>query len=236
MFCSKIIFLLLLSWQSVDINDKEDFLHKASDGDFEQVKAFVEAGVDLEAKNRYGMTALYVAARNGHKDLVKYLLDKGADPNVKDTFYNENLVSMMLYEEKPDLNMVRQLLANGAKVTEGMLVSATNPDKKEVLAVILEHKPEGIDRALNQALAEDQTELMDMLLKVAKPEDLSEVLTNAKFLGNQAAIKKLTEAGAKADDPFKIEDLKPFAGSYALDSGYTVKVVLEDGTGFTLKT
>ena len=31
-------------------------------------------------------TPLHWAAREGHVDIVKYLVDKGADPNIKDNF------------------------------------------------------------------------------------------------------------------------------------------------------
>ena len=42
-----------------------------------QVLELHRAGADLVAVDQYGMTALHHAARFGHKDIVKYLIDQG---------------------------------------------------------------------------------------------------------------------------------------------------------------
>ena len=41
----------------------------------------------VNARWRYDTTALMMAARRGHAEVVKLLLEGGARPNVKDTFY-----------------------------------------------------------------------------------------------------------------------------------------------------
>jgi len=46
------------------------------------VKGCLLAGVDINTKNEYGQTALYVAAWRGYAEVVKLLLDFGADPSV----------------------------------------------------------------------------------------------------------------------------------------------------------
>jgi ankyrin repeat protein len=50
----------------------------------------------LEAKTPYGQTALYLSAMNGHEDIVRYLLDKGANTNVRDTFYKAPMLGFVL--------------------------------------------------------------------------------------------------------------------------------------------
>src|SRR4029453_10347505 len=56
-------------------------------GDAAAVTALLDRGADVNAKYRYGMTALFKAAERGHAEVVKILLDRGVDTKVKDTFY-----------------------------------------------------------------------------------------------------------------------------------------------------
>jgi ankyrin repeat protein len=50
-------------------------------------------GIDIDAKKPDGATALIVAAANGKKDVVKALIDKGADVNITD---NHGRTPMMI--------------------------------------------------------------------------------------------------------------------------------------------
>jgi len=50
------------------------------------VKAAVEMGIDINAKNSDGQTAMHMAAFTGADAVVQYLADKGADINVKDKY------------------------------------------------------------------------------------------------------------------------------------------------------
>jgi ankyrin repeat protein len=44
------------------------------------VRALLERGANIEAKEGDGSTPLYVAAQNGHVDVVKLLLKRRANP------------------------------------------------------------------------------------------------------------------------------------------------------------
>jgi len=55
--------------------------------DPEKVQAFIEkkgAGLDIDAKDEYGFTALHLAADRGYLPIVKLLVIKGANLGVKD--------------------------------------------------------------------------------------------------------------------------------------------------------
>ena len=43
----------------------------------------IDRGADIHAKNRYNWTALHMAASNGKKDVVEYLIERGVDIHAK---------------------------------------------------------------------------------------------------------------------------------------------------------
>ena len=57
----------------------------ANDGSIVVVRRELANGVDVNAQNEYGYTALMAAAVKGHKEIVELLLDKGANVNLKVT-------------------------------------------------------------------------------------------------------------------------------------------------------
>src|SRR5688572_463756 len=52
--------------------------------DVETAKLLVNAGADVTLATRYGVTPLFLAASNGNTDMIRMLLDAGADPNAVD--------------------------------------------------------------------------------------------------------------------------------------------------------
>src|SRR3954464_15272479 len=65
----------------------EQLQDAARKGDAATVRKLLDEGVDVNTKFRYNATALFYACDHGHLDVVKVLLDHGADMTVKDTFY-----------------------------------------------------------------------------------------------------------------------------------------------------
>ena len=55
----------------------------ASTGDIEAVKQFLDAGGDVNAKNKVTTTPLYWAAYEGQKEIVELLIANGADVNLR---------------------------------------------------------------------------------------------------------------------------------------------------------
>ncbi len=63
--------------------DHTILIDAAAKGDMTTVKALLDKGVDINAKNKECRTALYQAAANGHTDIVRVLLDRRAGVNAQ---------------------------------------------------------------------------------------------------------------------------------------------------------
>src|SRR5689334_24326884 len=92
-----IVFLAFASTLALFAADaNEDLLAASRAGDLPAVKAAVERGAAVETKTPYGQTPLYLAAMNGHEEVVRFLLDKGATTDVSDTFYKAPMLGFVL--------------------------------------------------------------------------------------------------------------------------------------------
>ena len=56
----------------------------ADRGNVSAVERLLEAGADVDAQNRQGMTALMKAVRRGRTHIVKILLERGSDRDLGD--------------------------------------------------------------------------------------------------------------------------------------------------------
>ncbi|XP_016336858.1 caseinolytic peptidase B protein homolog isoform X2 [Sinocyclocheilus anshuiensis] len=69
-----------------DSDDKEALLDAARSSNTEQLSRLLAQGVDPNSRHRLGWTPLMVAAMNRQHNVVKVLLEAGADPNLGDDF------------------------------------------------------------------------------------------------------------------------------------------------------
>ena len=95
----------------------------AENGDVHQVALLLSRGVNVNARNEHGTTAVMRAARNGHVEVVRTLLDHGADPNIA---RNDKFTALALAAFFGHTETVRLLIDHGAK-TEVVTRSGTSP-------------------------------------------------------------------------------------------------------------
>jgi len=89
----------------------EDFAQAAETGDVESLKLTLAAGVDVDATNRFGTTALMRASSRGDVEMVRVLLSRGADPN---RMRNDKFTALALAAFFGHQNVVKCLVEHGA--------------------------------------------------------------------------------------------------------------------------
>jgi len=104
------------------------FLFTAREGDIESAKVMLESGVDIDQTDVDGTNALVVSIMNKKYSFAKFLLDRGANPNLADVkgraalyaaidIRNEDYSAMPARKEDdplPSLELVKAILARGA--------------------------------------------------------------------------------------------------------------------------
>lgn len=182
----------------------EQLWEAARTGDAAAARALLERGADVDAKFRYGQTALFKAAERGHAEVVKVLLERGASVNLKDTFYGATPMTWAL--DKGHVAVVRALLEKGAEEVGDVLMAGAGGGNVELLRAALDTKR-------------------------ATPEQLTVALVAAQGKADKPEIVEMLKA-AGAKPPFEVdaETLQSYAGKYRDEKGgMEVNVSLKDG-------
>ena len=79
-------------------------------GDLDSAKLLVAAGANVNDQDAWGVSATVLAAHSGYRELVEFLLEKGADPNLAPAGFTALHEAIMRRDER----MVSALLAHGA--------------------------------------------------------------------------------------------------------------------------
>lgn len=158
--------------------DETALIIAARHGNLGIVRTLLNAGADINARSKYGDTALTAATYFCHPNVTDFLLENGADVNVKNEGFGST--PLMLAVECGDLTSVKALIKKGANVNE--------KNKKGMTALI-------------PASVKGHTEIVQALLEAgANTEETWEEETVALYeaaqQGHDSIVKLLIDKGA----------------------------------------
>ena len=172
-----------------DVND--ELLNAARKGDLAAVKGLCEKGAAIEAKTPYGQTPLYLAAMNGHEDVVQFLVDKGARTDVKDSFYKATILDFVL--QRKHYEVAKTLITKGTGSPDDELAAvaeAENPDLVQMVVAKGKVSQTALDKAYELALDQKQPAIEDLLKKAGAHEPAPPLAIDPKILDSYAGTYK----------------------------------------------
>lgn len=206
-----VVWAMAAAAQTTPPPAKADALWDAArKGDASAVTAALDAGVDVNTPFRYGATALSYACDRGHLEVVRVLLTRGANPNVKDTFYGATPLS---WASSP--------------------AQTRKAEHAEIVRLLLEHGAQGADRALAAAVEEDDLPMTQAILEHGglALNVLSDALESAQTAGKTAFVSALEKGGAKPYPTMALSAAQLARGAGTYSNG-TVELTLAVRDGY----
>jgi len=171
----------------------EDMLYELNSaivvGAFGVAKQMLVMGMDINGQDKGGNTPLFMACMNGDPEFVKFLLDQGADPNIKnkqestaiiaaanESDFFEELVPLLI-EKGAD---VRVKAKDGTTVLWPLITTLGRADEQEILDTVKLVLEKGAE--VDSTIEGGRTPLMF-----------------AAMMGNQSMVKLLVENGANVN-------------------------------------
>lgn len=138
----------------IDIGKRGPFVwefetRRTAENDMEEMLSYAKQFFSINISNRGGQTPLHQAAMNGHEDVVRLLLEKGAVMEAEDSHSHTPL---HLAAENGHMTIVKLLLAAGAKVS---------------------HKGKHLGPLLERAVSRGHSSAADLLMLHSFSEEIS---------------------------------------------------------------
>ena len=115
--------------------DVESLRRGARLGELALVQAAIEKKIDVNSQTEYGVTPLSLACDHGHEEVVRYLLEHGADPNIKDRFYRVGPMGWAI--SRKHTSVVALLVKAGCTDIDPSLAAAVELADEELVKILL---------------------------------------------------------------------------------------------------
>ncbi len=183
----------------------DDFVAMAGRGDVENVKLFIEGGMDINAQEITGYTALMLASEQGNIEVVQTLITGGANLNAQGA---DGVTALILAAFHNRLEVVRALLDAGADVRPTdekgwtAFMKAVYRGHERIVEAMLPSNKDQAAKAMNLAVIMGHNRVIEKLLVGGVSPDLQldkgqTVLIRAASRGNEQIVRQLLEAGAQ---------------------------------------
>jgi ankyrin repeat protein/cytochrome c553 len=224
-----------------------DLISAVRSGDTKAVEKLIKASPELlSAKDSAGVTPLQHAAGFGNLATMKFLIDKGADPNAPNKRKSTPLVWSLHDEAK-----VRLLLQHGADVNAktidgrtALYQAATMGNAVSVMRLLLDKGADPNAKTLNgmtPLMAAARSNLEGMRLLLQKKADVNvtnaagaSALMAAAQTGRPEAVRMLLEKGANPNVKTK-KDETALADAATAGNEDTVKLLLDRGADVNVR-
>ncbi|MEJ2245809.1 MAG: ankyrin repeat domain-containing protein [Acidobacteriota bacterium] len=208
------------------------------------VESYLKLPGILQSEAIHDVTALHAASQNGHPEIVKLLLESGADVNAEILFQDTRLVASRTMSDRQSMSTIRKISRESVVGTS--LFLASHNGNAEIVKLLLSAgakvNAEGKNdmTALYLASLNNHIEIAGLLLSAGAKVDAKDnngvtALYLASLRNHPEIVKLLLSAGAKvnAKDNFGINPMHA-----ASRDGYAeiVKLLLDAGAKVDEKT
>lgn len=233
--------------------------------DLGELKALIEKGANIHAKNDQGYRAVTLAARHGHADALQVLIENGAD--IEETY--KDLTPVMLAATHGHTEALRVLIENGAEIEtthKGLtpVMLATKHGHANALRVLIEngadieamHKPDSVlhlnsnktvTNALLLAIENADVDCMRVLLESGANTEVKNEKGMTPLMSVVASddprvrsrtrdmLRVLIENGAHINSQRNTARLSPLMYAVLHTNVDAVRVLLENGANINLR-
>ncbi len=187
-----------------DLSPAQQLVEAARQGKIERVKELLDDGVDVNARGKFDITAVWQAASRGHLELLRFLVEeKQADVNLPDSVWH---ATPLMFAQDPEI--VELLVKHGARGVQGSLNSAAQQGNAKLVGAIIRSRqmsPEGLAQARAHARIGEHDEIVKLL--------------------DEQSSQPLPDLPVVAD-----ETLSRYAGPYVDERLNEVDVLVRDGS------
>jgi ankyrin repeat protein len=188
-----------------------DLLKAAGKDDISRVKHLLDQGLDVNAKNKNGWSALMVAASRGKVEMLNLLLEKGAAVDAKN---DQGQTPLIFAAHWGHANVVRRLIEQGANVNLQMndgwtaLIDSISMERTAAAKLLITSgadmnlKAKNGWTALMAAAYTNNVEIVNLMIEngadVNARDDMARTaLAVAKMRGHQAVVNLLRQPNVR---------------------------------------